>query len=143
MKKFDNILKARGQPDPQWFYRIGCAYWVNGFKEKAEYYFNTSLEQLNSLIDLDRYSYRAIVTYYHLAAIYAFLGEKDKAYENLRLINQKQRMPEWMAPSLENDAMFDNIRDEPEFQQIVRDIEVKYQAEHERVRKWLEENNML
>ncbi len=33
--------------------------------------------------------------------------------------------------------------DEPEFQQIVRDVEAKYQAEHERVRKWLEENDML
>jgi molybdopterin converting factor small subunit len=28
---------------------------------------------------------------------------------------------------------------QPEFQQIVRDVETKYQAEHERVRKWLEE----
>jgi molybdopterin converting factor small subunit len=39
--------------------------------------------------------------------------------------------------------VFDNIKDEPEFQQIVRDVEAKYQAEHERVRKWLEENDML
>lgn len=33
------------------------------------------------------------------------------------------------------------MRDEPEFQQIVRDIEAKSQAEHERVRQWLEEND--
>jgi molybdopterin converting factor small subunit len=39
--------------------------------------------------------------------------------------------------------MLDSLRDEPEFLQIVRDVEAKYQAEHERVRKWLEENNML
>ena len=32
---------------------------------------------------------------------------------------------------------------EPEFQQIVRDVEAKYQASHERVRKWLKENDML
>ena len=32
---------------------------------------------------------------------------------------------------------------EPEFQKIVRDVEAKYQAEHERVRQWLEENEML
>jgi len=35
------------------------------------------------------------------------------------------------------------IRDEPEFQQIVCDIEANYQAEHEKVRQWLEENDML
>jgi hypothetical protein len=34
---------------------------------------------------------------------------------------------------LKYDPLFDNIRNEPEFQQIVRDIEAKYQAETERV----------
>ena len=33
------------------------------------------------------------------------------------------------------DPLFDSIRNEPEFQQIVRDVEAKYQAEHERVRQ--------
>jgi len=42
-----------------------------------------------------------------------------------------------------NKLLFDSIRDEPEFQQIVRDLEAKYQAKHERVRQWLEENDML
>ena len=27
--------------------------------------------------------------------------------------------------------------------QIERDVEAKYQAEHERVRQWMEENDML
>jgi uncharacterized protein YacL (UPF0231 family) len=39
--------------------------------------------------------------------------------------------------------LFDNLRDDPEFQQILHSMEVKCQAEHERVRKWLEENEML
>ena len=29
------------------------------------------------------------------------------------------------------------------FQQILGNVEAKYQAEHERVRKWLKENDML
>jgi phage/plasmid-associated DNA primase len=44
---------------------------------------------------------------------------------------------------IKNDPLFDTIRDGPEFQKIVRDMEAKYQAEHERVRKWLEEQGML
>jgi molybdopterin converting factor small subunit len=44
---------------------------------------------------------------------------------------------------IKNDPLFNSIRSEPEFQQIVRDVEVKYQAEHERVRKWLEDNKVL
>lgn len=44
---------------------------------------------------------------------------------------------------IKHDPLFNSIRNEPEFQQIVRDIEAKYHADHERVRKWLEENQML
>lgn len=58
-------------------------------------------------------------------------------------MNQKPRMPNWMIKDLNNDPLFDSIRDDPEFQQIVRDVETKYQAEHEKVRLWLEENDML
>jgi hypothetical protein len=35
--------------------------------------------------------------------------------------------------------LFDSIRDEPRFQQIVRNLEARYQADHERVRKWLDD----
>ena len=52
-------------------------------------------------------------------------------------------MPNWAVTLFNNDPLLDNIRDEPEFQLIARDVDAKYQAEHERVRKWLEENNML
>jgi hypothetical protein len=95
------------------------------------------------MIELGRYHYQDFHTFYNLAALHAFLGDKDKAYENLRLVNQRQRMPLYMIANIKNDPLFDSIRDEPEFQQIVRDVEAKYQAEHERVRKWLEENDML
>jgi hypothetical protein len=44
-----------------------------------------------------------------------------------------------MVNLIKADPLFISIRDEPEFQQIVRDVEAKYQAEHERVRKWIEE----
>jgi hypothetical protein len=36
-----------------------------------------------------------------------------------------------------------SIRNEPEFQKVARVIEVKYKAEHERVKKWLEKNQAL
>ena len=81
--------------------------------------------------------------YYDLAATYAFIGEKDKAYYNLGNFTTGTMFNSLMVMYITNDPLFDNIRDEPEFQQIVRDVEAKYQAEHERVRKWLEENDML
>ena len=79
---------------------------------------------------------------YDLAAVYAFKGEKDKALEYLRLFNKEQKMVFWWITLFEFDPLLDNIRNEPEFQQILKDVEAKYQAEHERVRQWLEENDM-
>ena len=35
--------------------------------------------------------------------------------------------------------MFAGIRNEERFQKVLQKTEAKYQAEHERVRKWLEE----
>jgi hypothetical protein len=49
----------------------------------------------------------------------------------------------WMVTSIKFDPLFLTIRNEPEFRQIVRDVEEKYHAEHERVRKWLEERGEL
>ena len=123
--------------------RIGQAYLVNGFKEEAEQYYNTGFEFYNEMLELDRRQHKDLNTFYTFAATYASLGDKEKAYENLKLINQRQRMPLWTVTNIKNDPRFDSIRGEPEFQQIVKDVEAKYQAEHERVRKWLEENEML
>jgi hypothetical protein len=44
---------------------------------------------------------------------------------------------------LKNDPLFNSIRNESEFQQIVSYVEAKYQADHEKVRKWLEEQGKL
>ena len=141
-EKYVERLKDLGSLSINYMHRIGYVYLQNGYKEEAEYYFNEQINYCNRMNELGRTWAQQLWTYYDLAGVYAFRGEKDKAYENLRIFNQKQRMPFWMAFLIKNDPLFDSIRDEPEFQQIVRDVEAKYQAEHKRVRKWLEEEGM-
>jgi TolB-like protein/Flp pilus assembly protein TadD len=123
-------------------FHIGYAYWVNGFLEEADYYFNKGLEFFNDLINADRLNAGSVMNYY-LAAFYAFKMEKERALEVLRLINQDKGIPLYLIKDLINDPMFDKLRGEAEFQQILTDMEANYQAEHERVRQWLEENEML
>jgi len=142
-KEFHKRREILDKPNPNGIFRLGHAYWVNGFKEEGEYYLNEGLRFYNEMLELDIHYWTDYMTFYNLAAMHAFLGDKDKAYDNLRLMNQHERMAKWMIKDLNNDPLFDSIRNEPEFQQIVRDVEAKYQAEHERVRKWLEENDML
>jgi len=142
-KKYFERLKAQGNKDLANTHRIGYAYWQNGNKEEAEFYFNEQINYCSSMIELGREWAQKLYTYYDLAGVYAFRGEKGKAFDNLRIVDQIQRIPLWMSMLIKTDPLFNNIRNEPEFQQIAKDIEAKYQAEHERVRKWLEEQGML
>jgi len=121
--------------------RIGHILWNNGFKEDANYYFDKQIEYCKSTIELDRP--RAQLSYFDLAGVYAFRGEVDRALESLRTFSEYPYMPVYMVVWIHIDPLLNGLRDKPEFQQIVRDVEAKYQSEHERVRQWLEKNAML
>jgi TolB-like protein/Tfp pilus assembly protein PilF len=142
-KKYVEILKALGTFTNNDMHRIGWAYWENGYKKEGEDYFNKQLEYSKNDIELKRPWGQKLYPYYDMAGVYAFRGDKEKAYKNLRIFNQRKTESLWMVTLIKNDPLFNSIRNEPEFQQIVRDVEAKYQAEHERVRKWLEEQGML
>ena len=131
-----NLLKWNMQ-------HIGLAYWQNGFRKEADYYFHRQIESCNNENKLSGARSKLLLTYYDLAGIYAFRGEKDKAYENLRIFNHGQVVPLWLVRLLKTDPLFDSIRNEPEFQTIEQDIETRYQTEHERVRNWLEEQGRI
>jgi tetratricopeptide (TPR) repeat protein len=122
---------------------VGLAYWQNGFRKEADNYFDKHIELCNNENKLSGARSKLFLTYYDLAGIYAFRGEKEKAYENLKIFNHGQVVPLWHLRLLKTDPLFDSIRNEPEFQKIEQDIEARYQAEHERVRKWLEEQGKL
>lgn len=124
-------------------YRVSYAYWALGDQEEALFYINGYKDYCIKTIELGRSHASNYYAYYDLAAIYCFLGETENAYRNLRIFNKKERIPLWWATLIKDDPLFDNIRDEPEFQQIVHNTQAKYQAEYERVRKWLEENDLL
>ena len=142
-KKYVERLEATGSVDLQNMQRVGYVYLQNGYKKEAEYYFNKQLEYCNESIELGREYSRNLSAFYDLAGIYAFRGKRDKAIENLRKFNQGKWMSFFIFRFIKKDPLFDSIRNDPEFLEIVRDIETKYQAEHERVRIWLEEQGML
>lgn len=138
-----NERQGMGQWSIMSSHRIGYVYWQIGNKNEAMNYFDAQKENCKRGIELGRSYAQKSLSYYDLAGVYAFLGGKEKAYENLRIFKERKQMPLWLTNMIKIDPLFYNIRGEPEFQQIVREVEAKYQAEHERVRKWLEENGML
>ena len=142
-KKYMEPILAAGIPEIGGINFIAYIYWKNGYKEKAETFFNEAIANGNRMIELGRSYAQNYEIYYDLAEAYGFRGEKEKAYENLNIFNKRQVHRLWFVTLMKNDPLFDSIRNEPEFQQIARDVESKYQAEHERVRKWLEEQGKL
>jgi TolB-like protein/Tfp pilus assembly protein PilF len=124
-------------------HRIGYDYWKNGDRKEAEYYFNEQKKYCEEAIKKGRRYSTELDAYYDLAGVHAFMGDKGKAYENLKIWATLHIIPLYYIVLIKDDPLFNSIRNEPEFQQIVRDVEAKYQAEHERVGKWLEEQGIL
>jgi tetratricopeptide (TPR) repeat protein len=125
-------------------HRIGWAYWMNGEKEKAEYYFNEQIRYCNQMKEQGRVYGNNSRIFYDLAAVYAFLGERDKAYENLRSIDLDDFVAGlWTLSLVRHDPLLNSLRNDREFQQILLDVQTKYEEDHEKLRKWLEENKML
>jgi hypothetical protein len=62
-------------------------------------------------------------------------GDQNKTYDNLKIYDESKAFSLGALISIKKDPLFDTIRNEPEFQQVVRDIETKYLAEHDRVGK--------
>jgi TolB-like protein/Tfp pilus assembly protein PilF len=124
------------------YYRVGYAFWKVGKQEKAEYYFNQQIKMGEEDIKLGRLL--SEYSYYELAASYAFFGKKEKAYKYLEEFDKKNgNWALWWVLLIKHDPYFDSFRNEERFQKIQKSVEAKYQAEHERVRKWLEKQGML
>jgi tetratricopeptide (TPR) repeat protein len=140
-KKYAKIIEETGNIQRGALHRIGYAYWQNGYRKEAQHYFDEQIKSYENTIKESR-QFKGNA-YYDLAGIYAFTGEKTKAYQYLKQWASTPVAPFWWIVLIKEDPLFNSIRNEPEFQQIVRDMEAKYQAEHERVRKWLEGNKML
>ncbi len=143
-KKFIKHSEYIGYGSIIGYNRIGIAYWKKGHKEEAMYYFDKFLNYLTMMNELGRSIQGPFENASDLASMYAFLGEKkEKVYEKLRLAGKSPMWNLYMVMYVNNDPLIDSYRDDPVFKQFVRDVEAKYQVEHERVRKWLAEKGEL
>jgi hypothetical protein len=69
--------------------------------------------------------------------------KKKKAIENLRTFSQQDNYFYWLILFLEPDPLMDNIRDHPEFPEILEDIESKFMDYHDRIKDSLQEEGLI
>ena len=141
--RYFNLMEASGELDVNDMHRMGHVLWMIGRKEEAQHYFQEMIYHCKRHIEINS-SYGRGTAFYDLAGVYAFLGETDSAYNYLEEFSKTNFQIFALLNMLKiSDPLFESIRQEDRFQKLLRDMEDKYQAEHERVRKWMEENDML
>jgi TolB-like protein/AraC-like DNA-binding protein/lipoprotein NlpI len=142
-KKMVKYYEKSGRLNLQDSYRVGFAFYQAGKKEEAEYYFDQQIKYSEEGIKLNRDIGQRKVAQYDLAAVYAFKGDKVKAYKYLDEYSERSYFRPAEISLTKYDPLFASIRNEERFQKIVKMMETKYQAEHDRVRRWLEKEGML
>ena len=78
-----------------------------------------------------------------LAVYYSFYGDTEKAIEHLRLFSQQDNYHYWIVLFLEIDPLVDNIKELPEFKEIMKNIKTKFWDYHQQVKLNLEEKDLL
>ena len=122
---------------------IGYACWKVGKTEEADYYFNLQKKISLESIEKGRLNTSRMIDYVDLASVYAFQGDKENAYKYLEELYKKKVFGKWWTYLIKEDPLFNSIRNEPRYQAIIKHIEAGFQAEHDRVGKWLEEQGKL
>lgn len=121
----------------------GFIYLKNGDMKKADYHLKGSAKEFIKDIEAKGNSAQLFYSYWHLAKIYSVMGEKRKALDNLKMLKNRKTNNVWLVTYLKYYPFFDFIRNEPEFTEVLKDVEAKYQKEHERAGKLLKENGEL
>ena len=143
-KKYDERIKKTGRLNLFNSHNVGYLCWQAGKYKEAEDYFYQQIKYSEESIKLEKPESQSRKTHQScLAQTYAFIGDKSKCYQYLDEVSRLKVNPRFRITLFKNTPFFAGIRTEERFQKIIQNMEENYQAEHDKVRKWLEKNNML
>jgi tetratricopeptide (TPR) repeat protein len=141
LNRYIGIMKHQGrkiEPD----YLFGWVYLENGYKKEATYHLEGAQKAMLKIIEQNQPG-ESCIAWLNLTKIYSVLNQKDLALESLRKAKELMKFTVIRIKDFKNCTMLDNIRDEPEFDDFIREGEAKYQAEHKKVEKLLKEKGII
>jgi TolB-like protein len=104
-------------------HRVAIILWMNGKKDEAMEYFNKQISYCTeSIRRKDPYGNSGAA--YDLAGVYAVIGNKEEAYRWLREY-EKTGFGYGLHEFIKFDPLFDNLRNDEEFKEIVRRVNDK------------------
>ena len=104
-----------------------------GKKEEAAMY----MKQFKAFADGDVSIYKHL----HLSLYYACIGNATRALDELELFSKEDNYQFWMI-LIENDPMFDLIRDNPRYKVVMDMLKKKFWDKHEKLKDDLEEKGL-
>lgn len=114
---------------------IGFVYEEMGFIEESKKYFN----DYKNYVDTNTSIYKNL----ELAMYYAYYNDKEKSIEHFKLFSQEDDYHYWIILFLEMDPLWQNVKDDPEFQKVFDTIESKFWKNHNRIRKTLQQKKII
>lgn len=74
---------------------------------------------------------------------YAHLDDTKQALEQLELFSEEDNYHYWTILLLEIDPLIDNLKDIPEFKQLMQKIKTKFWQKHDQIKASLEKKGLL
>ena len=140
-KKFRDQLNGEFLPN----YWVGFVALQLGFNKEADFHLNGLIKQSKHVIELNKDPVSVCYAYYYLCATYSALGEKANALSYLRNAKEckKRRISMNEIIELRYGPLFDLIRMEPEFKELLKDDEINLERERVKVQKLLKERGII
>jgi tetratricopeptide (TPR) repeat protein len=123
-------------------YYSGYAYLKNGQKEKADKHFEACIKVAKYMLKTAEQNHTSpCFAYLYLACIYSGMDDKGKATENLRKAVKCKNLfiPVWDIIDLKNSPVFEIMRNEPEFKELVGNAETRLQPQMKKIEKLLKD----
>jgi len=78
-----------------------------------------------------------------LCQLQSIQGKTEEALSSMKFYAKQENVPYWFIRYFKDEPIYDNIRDLPEFQQILSEMEANFWANHERIKTNLTEKGLL
>jgi len=101
-----------------------------------------------SKLMFEEYKYYAendhsIYKHLSLAMYYSYMNDSENAIEHLKLFSEQDNYFIWTILFLEIDPLVDNIKDLPEFKNIMKDLESKFWDSHNQMKATLKKKELI
>ncbi|PTN09897.1 helix-turn-helix domain-containing protein [Mangrovibacterium marinum] len=119
-------------------------YEKNGLQKEAREGYQKALKICNDEIKLNNFFAQIYFSHAALACVYSALGDTEKSLEYLRQVRDHQKpCSRLFVVSMKHWPLLDNVRQQPEFDQILADMEASYKQEHQRAGSLLREKGII